>query len=338
MPLSEKQIAGRAGVLVTASEVPDLMGEGRRSYFELWHQKAGLLDRVVEETEAMAWGNALEAPIARQVAKNRGWKIRKVERHLALGWHELWESKEDAGKLDEAYALRESTSLGKALPARAQYPLGASLDYEILGPTYRAGVTGWLPWEIKAVGRYASRAWENGQPHLAILLQVQPQLAVARAPLGVVAGLRSVTGPEDVAEIPRHEPTIKLIFRAVLELELSLARGEAPPPDLDRKGDVEAVIALHKAVTDGKVLDLRQDQKVEQILADYRDIATVKGCAEKESKRLWAELLHHLGSDADFRELIANESKAVRWTVAETEVAAHTKKAFTSYGVYRRKG
>lgn len=345
MPLSERQVAGRAECLVTASEVPDLMGEGRRSYFELWHEKAGLLARDGAETDAMAWGNALEGPIARQVAKSRSWKIRKVERHLSLRWHEV------LAELGARFNQEDADLGAGSAPRQA---LGASLDYEIAGGSLREGLlprayhadgfydlaqrVGWAPLEIKAVGRYAGRAWENGQPPLPVLLQVQAQLACAGAPLAVVAGLRSVTGPEDVAEVPRHEGTIELIFRAVLDLELTLARGEAPAPDLDRSGDIEAVIALHKAVTPGKVLDLRQDPKVEQILGDYRSIAEVKGCAEKEAKRLWAELLHHLGPDADFTNIIANESKVTRWEVPETEVAAHTKKSYASYGVYRRKG
>lgn len=354
MPLSDQQIAGRAECLVTTSEVPDLMGEGRRSYFELWHEKAGLLTRDVAETGPMFWGNKLERDIAEGVAELHGWKIQKVHRHLSLTWLNIAADMKELQALDEVSPLRPDSARVTTAPARAAYPLGASLDYEIAGSSIRKGLLprayhadgfydlaqriGWAPLEIKAVGRYASRSWENGQPPLPVLLQVQAQLACAGAPLAVVAGLRSVTGPEDVAEVPRHEGTIKLIFRAVLELELSLARGEAPAPDLDRSGDIEAVIALHKAVTPGKVLDLRQDPKVEQILGDYRSIAEVKGCAEKEAKRLWAELLHHLGPDADFDELIANESKASRWTVAEKEVAAHIKKSYASYGVYRRKG
>lgn len=331
MSLSAKQVAGRSACLVTASEIPALMGEdSRTSYFELWNLKAGLLEREHSESEAMAWGNALEAPIARQVAKNQGWKIRKVERHLTLDWTGIVNNRDEVALLDEAKALRHGFIDGQPGAGGAAFPLGASLDYEIARGF-------WAPLEIKAVGRFASRGWENGQPPLPVLLQVQGQLACASAPLGVAAGLRSVTGPEDAAEIPRHEETIKLIFRAVLELEVTLARGEAPPPDLDRTGDVEAVFALHKAVTSGKVLDLRQDARVEKLLGDYRLNAKVKGNAEKEANRLWAELLLHLGPDADFDELIGNESKASRWTVPAKEQAAYIKKAYASYGVYRRK-
>jgi predicted phage-related endonuclease len=311
------------------------MGEGRRSYFELWHEKAGLLERSVEETEAMAWGNRLEEPIAREIAKVRGWRIRKVQRHLTVAWSDILPEPGAVRRHPDSTHLRADGDLDLRREA-ADYPLGASLDFEVAGSSIRDGRAGWVPLEIKAVGRYAARAWENGQPPLAVLLQVQGQLPCARAPLGVVGGLRSVTGPADVAEIPYHEPTVKLIFRAILDLELSLAHGEAPAPDLERVRDVEVVIALHKAVTPGKVLDLRGDPKVERLLGDYRSIAEVKGCAEKEAKRLWAELLHHLGPEADFDEIIANESRARRWTVPETEVA-YLKKAYTSYGVYRRK-
>lgn len=326
MPLSEKQITGRAECLATASEVPDLMGEGRRSYFELWHEKKGLLTRDQAETGPMFWGNKLERDIATGVAELHGWNIRKVVRHLNLGWMPV------LAAIDRRFSAEDA-----ALGAGARRPLGASLDYEILGSTLRAGLTGRLPLEVKAVGRYASHSWENGQPPLPVLLQVQAQLACAGASLGVVAGLRSVTGPEDVAEIPRHEPTIKLIFQAVLELELSLVRGEAPAPDLERTSDVEAVIALHKAVTPGKVLDLRQDAKVEQILGDYRSIREVEGCATKEKERLWAELLVRLGPDADFVELIGNESKVKRWVIPAAHVE-YDKKEGAGFGVYRRKG
>lgn len=317
MPLSDQQIEGRAACLVTASEVADLMGVGRRSPFVLYHEKAGNLEPDPAESEATAWGNVLEAPIARTVAQQRGWKIRKVERHLTVGWNDL-------GLLE---AVSEA-ELSRALRGdRAPNPLGASLDYEV-------ALGSWAPMEVKAVGRYASRAWEGGQPPLPVLLQVQAQLACARAPLGIVAGLRSVTGPADVAEVPRHEPTIRLIFRAVLDLEISLARGEAPAPDYSRQGDVEAVLALHKAVTPGKVIDRRGDPAVERILADYKSASAEKGKLEKETKGLWAELLTTLGPDADFEELIVNEHYAKTWPLPEMDIH---RKAGRGHNVWERK-
>jgi len=315
MPLSPAQEAGRAKCLVTASEVPDLFGVGRLTPYQFWNIKAGKLPRPdLSGEEHIEWGNLLEAPIARGIAWREGWKIRKVHRHLVAP-PELWEPE------------------GAITDPEAPPLLGASLDYE--ASRGRGHAPGWHPLEIKAVGRYAGWQWQDGPP-LPVLLQVQAQLACAGAEVGLVGGLRSVTGPADVAVVPRHPETIRQILLRILAFEVELREGRCPAPDFDNTKDVEAVVALHKAVLPGKVIDRRGDETLEALCAWYKVASAEAGAQKKQADSLWAQILEHLGLDADAAQVELRDHYIKTWPVAEREVA-YTAKAHRGHGVYPRK-
>lgn len=321
MPLSEKQIAGRATCLVTASEVPALFGlDPRVTPFMLHHIKKGTLERAdIGEEEFIRWGNRLEEPIAREIAEERGWKIRKVKRHISLS--------------------REWVGGGEPIIFQSEHPLGASLDFEIFrqGEMVASELRGRAPFEIKAVGRFASWRWNDGPP-LPVLLQLQAQLACAGASWGAVGGLRSVTGPADVAEVPRHEGTIRKILLRILEFEVELAENRPPAPDFTITADVEAMMALHRSLDEAQELDLRSRPDLEEKVARLKALGEVDTANKKEKDSLLASLLPDisvapgiLAGRVEF-----NDFWMKTWPLAGGTVT-YDKKAGVGHGIYRRK-
>lgn len=325
MPLSPEQQAGRSNCLITASEVPALFGlDPRVSPFELYHRKKGNLEAEdISDKEFIRWGNRLEEPIAREIALEKGWKIRKVKRHMVL-------------HPDVFVALVNEE--GRNRPSIEKSLLGASLDFEIVKTDPSSGVQrGVAPFEIKAVGHFQSFKWHDGPP-LPVLLQLQAQIACAGASWGAVGGLRSVTGPADVAEIPRHQGTIRKILLRILEFEVELTEGRPPAPDFSLTGDVEAMIALHRSLDEAQELDLRGRPELDAKVARLKELASAATENEKEKKALWAELLPSitvapgvLAGRAEF-----NEFYLKTWPLAGGLVS-YEKKPGVGHGIYRRK-
>lgn len=323
MPLSPEQQAGRSNCLITASEVPALFGlDPRVSPFELYHRKKGNLEAEdISDKEFIRWGNRLEEPIAREIAVEKGWRIRKVKRHMVL-------------HPDVFVALVNEE--GRSRPSIEKSLLGASLDFEI-EKGGKACTAQRAPFEIKAVGRFQTLKWHDGPP-LPVLLQLQAQIACAGASWGAVGGLRSVTGPADVAEVPRHEGTIRKILVRILEFEVELAEGRPPAPDFSLTGDVEAMIALHRSLDEAQELDLRGRPDLEFKAIRLKELAEVGTIYEKEKKTLWAELLPDItvapGTIAGRVEF--NECYLKTWPTAGG-VVTYEKKPGVGHGIYRRK-
>lgn len=326
MPLSPEQEAGRATCLVTASEVPALFGlDHRVTPFALYHIKKGTLQREdIGDEEFIRWGNRLEEPIAREIAEVKGWKIRKVMRHMVLPAELVLE-------------------MAKTSPRELKNPLwrpemlGASLDFELQGHPSTRQPGRYAPFEIKAVGRFAGWRWNDGPP-LPVLLQLQAQLACAGASWGAVGGLRSVTGPAVVAEVPRHERTIRKILQRILEFEVELAENRPPAPDFTITADVEAMIALHRSLDVDKELDLRGRADLEAKVARLKELGEVDTANKKEKEALWASLLpdisvapRTLAGRVEF-----NEFWMKTWPLAGGTVK-YKKKPSVGHGIYRRK-
>jgi putative phage-type endonuclease len=256
MPLSDQQAEARKGAL-GASEVPALFNEHPHlTRWELWQRKAGALPEPDAESLPALWGNELEPAIARGIAKQEGWRIRKVHRAVAH-------------------------------PTIARF--GASLDYEIL-----ATPTAVL--EIKNVDRFVFSRWPDGKPPLAFELQVQAQLACARrgrGVLGVLVGgntplvLTYERHPGAIARIEREvvafwqsidagqapEPDFELDYEAVAVLY-----GQATPGSIkDFRGDhqLAALCADYRdAAAARKDGEQRAREAKAKILMHIRDTET----------------------------------------------------------------
>jgi len=338
MPLSPAQGAGRAKCLVTASEMAALFGLDPKVTPYMFHQyKLGKLERPdLADEEFIELGNALEGPIAGVIARRQGWRIRKVARHVVGVGLPLRDNPLTDDELD---AWRTPVKV----PGYA-HKLGVSLDFEVTGGRDAFGLRAEAapqrrkpPFEIKAVGRFNTHKWENGEPPLPVLLQVEAQIAATGAEMGAVGGLRYVTGPPDVAVVPRHSETIRAILLRILAFEAELAEGRCPAPDFTNAHDVEAVVALHKSVLPGKVVDRRGDEKLEALAGQYLEASAAAGARKREVESLWAEILVHLGEDADATQIDLRDRYIKTWKISEKLIPETLRGAYRGHGIWNRK-
>jgi putative phage-type endonuclease len=199
---------------VGASEVAALFGlHPQITKFELWHRKKGNIDEPdLSDVERIFWGQTLEPAIAKGIAAQQGWKIRRVRRYVVSPY----------------------------VPG-----MGASLDYEIL--KHPAGV-GAL--EIKNVDGLIYRDWPEDEPPMHFLLQLQHQLACIPArKWGAIGALIGGNTPK-IFKMDRHEGTIAKIEKAVERFWQSIADNKPPSPDFEADG--AAIALLCRDITPGK--------------------------------------------------------------------------------------
>ncbi len=198
---------------VGASDVAALFGASPyTTKFTLWHQKAGKVARPDFDTERMKWGNRLEEVIAKGIAEDQGWQVRKVNRYITH---------------------------------KSVFGMGASLDFEIVNHPDGAGC-----FEIKNLS-YESwkRSWienEDGsiEAPIHIELQLQHQLAVTGRAWGAIGFL--IAGNEAHVVIrKRHEPTIQKLEKAVADFWKSITQGQVPA--IEDAADLSIVAEMFSA-------------------------------------------------------------------------------------------
>lgn len=67
---------------ITSTEIASLFGVEMPSMptaYELWHTKNGKYESEIVENERMIWGRRLEEPVARGIAEDNGFKIKKLD-------------------------------------------------------------------------------------------------------------------------------------------------------------------------------------------------------------------------------------------------------------------
>lgn len=177
---------------IGASDAPIVLGLSPwKTALELWAEKRGLLDDVVEETEAMRMGRRLERIVAAEYR----------ERHPE----------------------RKVTNPGaRTLTRHPEHPfLFATLDRTIDDPSEGPGVL-----EIKTTGERWAEQWEEGAP-LMYQVQLQHQLMVSGLRWGVLAVL--IGGRKFVEHrYERSEEFLATLLEAELEFWRSVESGEAP--------------------------------------------------------------------------------------------------------------
>lgn len=280
---------------VGGTQVPALFGvhEHGLTKFQLWHQiKTPEPFTPRKPTERMIWGNLLQPAIGKGVAELTGWTIRSVRRYHSL------------------------------LP---ELGLGGSLDFEIVSHERGPGVL-----ETKAVDWLVAKQWENNEPPLAHMLQLQTYLACTGRNWGCIAVL---VGGNDLRlfVIERREVTIDLIKNAVAEFWQSIADNKPPPPDFARDGATLA--RLYSAVEAGKVVDLTGNNRLPELIAGYQ----IAGRAEKENAALKAaakaEILTLIG---DAEKVICGTATISAKTVAGTHVA-YERSSFRDFRIHEKK-
>lgn len=228
---------------VGGSEVAVLFGEHPQiTKFDLWNRKAGKLPEPdLSDNDRVFWGSVLEPAIAEGVRQKTGWTIRKVRRYHSM------------------------------LPDLA---LGGTLDYEIVSHERGPGVL-----EIKTADWLVARGWEDSEPPISYMLQVQAYLACTGRGWGCMAVL---VGGNDLRlfEYERRNATISIIRNAVVDFWQSIRENRPPAPDYSKDG--ATIARLYSAVQSGKVADLSDSNRLRELIDSYQ----AGSASEKDGKAL----------------------------------------------------
>jgi putative phage-type endonuclease len=203
---------------------------------------------------------------------------------------------------------------------------GGSLDYEVVAHDRGAGVL-----EIKTADWLIVRDWQDGEPPLSYELQVQAYLAITGRSWGAMAVL---VGGNDLRLFlyERRPKTIALIESAVAEFWQSIRDGKEPKPDFSADGDI--IAKLYGAAIEGKSVDLSGDNRLPELIADYRRGAAMEkdGGTIKDAAK--AEILTKI---ADAAIVTCGEFKISAGMVAASHVS-YERKAYRNFRINQRKG
>lgn len=277
---------------VGGSEVAALFDESpHMTRFELWHHKVGNIERKdLSGVERVFWGQTLEPAIAKGVAEVTGWQIRNVHRYFSM------------------------ESVG----------LGGSLDYEIVAHERGPGVL-----EIKTVDRLQYMNWDEGEPPIHYLLQMQSYLALTGRQWGAFGIL--IGGNElKIIEYERREKTIDLIISETSDFWQSVRERREPKPNFEL--DAGTVSKLYGTGTD-KALDLRGNNHLASLCAAYSDAGERARVASKEKDAAKAEILTLIG---DAGKVLCDGFSISAKTVAEKEMS-YMRPAYRNFRVTAKK-
>ena len=247
--------------VVTSTEVSALFGlNPYETHYALWHRKQSGDLGEIKQTERMTWGLRLEEAIAKGVGEERGTKVRKIR-------HFYW--------LD---------------PDR----LGASYDYELVG---EATIL-----EIKKVDSLIYRNhWieaddhsiQDAPPH--IELQVQAQMLCMGRQKALIAAL--VGGNTLRLGLREADPeTQRALLAKVHEFWASIEANQPPPPNYSI--DSKTIIAMLRASTAGKFVDLSDDEPFSVMARQYSALGKQATAINTERDALKAQLLERM-TDAE---------------------------------------
>lgn len=252
-----------------------------------------------------------------------------------------------AGRIASKFGIRCRAMNGYAIHSYLHCRMGASFDYEIIGladefpedgdPILRdmylkhgAGIL-----EIKNVDSMIFRdQWNEDdegrrEAPAHIEIQVQHQLACIGRMWGAIGVLVGGNKLELLVREKDHEVNMA-ITRKCEWFWNTLAKGEMPPVELP--ADAEIIGKLYRYAEPGKVLDVQAepDEKVSALCAAYKAAAAQATAAEEAKQTAKAQLLLLIG---DAERVLAKGFTISATSIAETEVAAYTRKGYRNVRV-----
>lgn len=265
---------------VGASEVSALFGvqpDYALGLFALWQVKAGRMPRPHVGNARTRAGLALEEGIALLAAEQESWNIQPGQ-----------------------YASHASG-------------LGATLDRIIAAPGANdTGMTGPGVLELKNVDWLVHRrSWQDGEPPIHILLQLQAQLAATGYGWGAVA---SLVGGNDL-RVYRYTARPKLIadmVRRTAEFWESIKAGQIPNAD-GSDSAWRALVATTDLPDDDEPADLLDDVEANAWAQDWLTHAAVAKAAETKRDAAKNLLVQRIGS--------ARRAVGEGWRVSLSDVA-----------------
>jgi predicted phage-related endonuclease len=223
---------------VTASNVACLFGlHPYKTVGELHVEKSGIDLAPRAETSVIRRGRALEGVVADEVRRVKPeWKITKASNYL----HDI------------------------------KRRIGATPDFYI-DDNGRRGI---LQTKTVASSVYKKTWLEAGGLPFWIGLQCATEMMLDDADFGVVAAL--AVGDFEFAlhliDVPRHAATEKRIRDAVEEFWRKVNSGAQPTIDYERDGALLAALYPHE--TPGKIIDLRGDNRIGELLEERERLGT----------------------------------------------------------------
>jgi predicted phage-related endonuclease len=287
---------------IGASEVPCLFGHGYNTYFQLWHEKSGLIDpENLDDVLPVIVGECMEAGFADVIRKTTDYTLRKTHRYLIYGDEKL--------------------------------RLGASLDYEI-----QTEDAGWVPAELKILDYPAfADKWEETEatgeydPPLIYALQLQTQLLITGKPYGYLFAL--VGNKQVIENRMEADPEVQgLIIKLVAEFWDSIEKQTAPAPDYDN--DLAIMFRVMTNVDAGLELHVHGEELFEQGMIDYRLAADREKAAKEMKEHLRAAILDRLGPAirAKCNNGTISAKVTERWGKPRRELRITPKKGITQNG------
>ena len=242
---------------ITSTEVSALFGlSPYTTEFELWHRKKSNLAVDFEASERMVWGTRLQDAIAKGIATDQKWKVRRMDEYMRI----------------------------------PEQRMGASFDFSIEGPDPGLLEIKNVDSLIYKQGWTVEDGNIEAPPH--IEMQVQHQLAVScrqYAYIGAFVGGNKVV-------LLKREPDLAIIQAIkdrVVKFWKSIDDGIEPKPDFEK--DSEFIAKLYGFAEPGKVMDLAGNTEFNTLAARHRELGSAIKQCEGERDGLKAQMLMIIG-------------------------------------------
>lgn len=278
---------------VTSTESAALFGMSPyATAFELWHRKKSGEVGAPFDSERMKWGRRLQDSIARGVAEENGLSA--------------------AAPLT-AYARHDESRMG------------ASFDW-ICNKDFDDELPGLL--EIKNVDSLVySRDWTADEAPAHIEIQLQHQLEVIGYEWGWIVAL--VGGNRLVIIKRKRDHAVGQAIRAKIDaFWASIDANEPPAPDFTK--DAETIARLYGFAEPGKVLEARENARLNELAKEYAQFSEKAKLAEKARDAVKAEMLTLIG---DAEKTLLDGGTVSAGVVGPTEIAAYTRKGYRHFRV-----
>ena len=273
-----------------------------KTAFELWHEKRSGEVARVKDNDRMRWGRRLESVVAEGIAEERGWQARPFKEY---------------GRL-------------------ADVRLGASFDYRVNDRRDATDSPADSILEVKTVDFLDFRnGWTIEDDYVEapahIELQVQHQMLVSglrRAFIGVLIGGNRIELLERDADDQVHAG----IIAAAAQFWASIADGTPPAPVMP--DDARAVIRLNQHAEPGKLLDVRDNPYVAELIRQYDYLGRQAKQVTDERDVVKAELLAAIG---DAEKVIVDGFSVSAGFVGPAEIPAFTRQGYRNLRVTAKK-
>lgn len=271
--------------------------------FELWHKLRSKEVTRIEESERMAWGNALESAIANEAAKRNNWKVEPFKDYMYI-------------------------------PA---YRIGSSFDYEIIAQSGKYEDSALL--EVKNVDSMAyNKNWKEyavdensfveGEAPAHIELQVQHQMLISCLPTAYVCALVGGNQLKIFKRNANHK-LHNIIIDKSTQFWDSIYNDK--PPKIDYDKDAEFLISLNDFAEPNKVIESTPD--IDALVEGYNVVSKTIRELEEQKNVFKAKILEQI-KDA---EKVKSEFYTISAGITPEAQVSFTRKSFRNFKITNKK-